>query len=124
MSITMPTDTYLSATPEADPVVNPLLEQRAFSGRDDAPCSCPACCGGGSLRIIDAGETGLGPQAYLNADERAVGTVNGKASFSIDRAGLQLTGFDPGTMAPAPGWGGDLRIHFWMSGTTVASSAM
>ncbi|MBU1375317.1 MAG: M10 family metallopeptidase C-terminal domain-containing protein [Alphaproteobacteria bacterium] len=45
-------------------------------------------------------------QSYLNADARAGTTVNGKESFTIDRAGLQLTGFDPQTMAPAPGWGG------------------
>ena len=32
--------------------------------------------------------------------------VNGKESFTIDRAGLQLTGFDPVTMAPYAGWGG------------------
>ena len=102
----MPTDASVSAISETDPVVSALLLQRAFSGQDGARCYCPACCGGSSLGITDAGETGLGPQAYLNADERAVGTVNGKASFSIDRAGLQLTGFNPDTMAPAPGWGG------------------
>ena len=45
-------------------------------------------------------------QSYLNADARAGATVNGKESFTIDRAGLQLTGFDTDTMAPAPGWGG------------------
>ncbi|WP_293355488.1 M10 family metallopeptidase C-terminal domain-containing protein [Phenylobacterium sp.] len=45
-------------------------------------------------------------QSYLNADQRAGTVVNGKESFTIDRAGLQLTGFDEQTMAPAPGWGG------------------
>jgi len=45
-------------------------------------------------------------QSYLNADQRAGTVVNGKESFTIDRAGLQLTGFDANTMAPAPGWGG------------------
>jgi len=45
-------------------------------------------------------------QSYLNADQRLGTTVNGKESFTIDRAGLQLTGFNAATMAPAPGWGG------------------
>src|SRR5689334_14271242 len=44
--------------------------------------------------------------SYLNADERAGASVNGKESFTIDRAGLQLTGFDAATLQPAPGWGG------------------
>lgn len=54
---------------------------------------------------VTAGDDGVG-QSYLNADARAGATVNGKESFTIDRAGLQLTGFDAQTMAPAPGWGG------------------
>jgi serralysin len=44
--------------------------------------------------------------SYLNADQRAGVVVNGKESFTIDRAGLQLTGFDPDTMTPYAGWGG------------------
>ncbi|HEX7884877.1 MAG TPA: M57 family metalloprotease [Phenylobacterium sp.] len=52
------------------------------------------------------GADGATGQSYLNADTRAGTTVDGKESFTIDRAGLQLTGFDPVTMAPAPGWGG------------------
>jgi serralysin len=55
-----------------------------------------------ALSVIDDG-VGL---SYLNADQRAGATVDGKQSFTIDRAGLQMTGFDPVTMAPAPGWGG------------------
>jgi len=51
----------------------------------------------------DAVATG---QSYLNADQRLGTVVNGKESFTIDRAGLQLTGFNADTMAPAPGWGG------------------
>ena len=46
------------------------------------------------------------PRGFLNADARANATVDGKASFTIDRAALQMTGFDPVTMAPYPGWGG------------------
>ncbi len=52
--------------------------------------------------VIDNG-VGL---AYLNADERSGGSINGKESFTIDRAGLQLTGFNADTMAPDAGWGG------------------
>ncbi|MBW8816045.1 MAG: M10 family metallopeptidase C-terminal domain-containing protein [Caulobacterales bacterium] len=47
------------------------------------------------------------PLAYLNADQRAdAPPINGKPSFTIDRAGLQMTGFDAKTLAPDPGWGG------------------
>lgn len=102
----MPTDAAASAAFDTDTGVSALLGQRAFPGQDAAPCSCPLCSGTGRVQIIDQGSFDTGPQAYLNADERAIGTVNGKASYSIDRAGLQLTGFNPDTMAPAPGWGG------------------
>jgi serralysin len=44
--------------------------------------------------------------AYLNADQRAGATLDGKPSYTIDRAGLQLTGFNATTMQPDPGWGG------------------
>lgn len=77
------------------------LESRPLAASDDAPCSCPLCSG---LAYV-AGTDGAG-LSYLNADARAGTTVNGKESFTIDRAGLQLTGFDPATMEPAPGWGG------------------
>ncbi|MBX3485267.1 MAG: M10 family metallopeptidase C-terminal domain-containing protein [Phenylobacterium sp.] len=61
----------------------------------------------GQVVTLDAvALTGGDPVAYLNADERAGATVNGKQSFTIDRAGLQMTGFDPATMAPYAGWGG------------------
>ena len=56
---------------------------------------------------VDAGASPDGdPLGFLNADVRASTTVGGKISFSIDRAALQMTGFDPVTMAPYPGWGG------------------
>lgn len=102
----MPTDADATVAIATDPVAAGFLLQRPFSDQDPAPCGCPMCSGGGNieLRLQDVADTG--PQGYLNADERAVGTVNGKASFSIERAGLQLTGFNPDTMAPAPGWGG------------------
>jgi serralysin len=59
----------------------------------------------GYSHAVTAGDDGA-IQSYLNADARAGATVNGKESFTIDRAGLQLTGFDAQTMAPAAGWGG------------------
>lgn len=102
----MTADFDASIAADTDPAVNAALIQRAFSGDDGQRCNCPVCRGDGVLRSLDADGFGAGLQAYLNADERAIGTVNGKTSFSIDRAGLQLTGFNPDTMAPAPGWGG------------------
>jgi len=48
-----------------------------------------------------------GPQAYLNGDERAGATVNGKVSFTIDRAAVQLTGYTTdfsGALIPSRGW--------------------
>ena len=65
-------------------------------------CNCPVCMG--LATVVETGEA-FG-QSYLNADQRAGATVNGKQSFTIDRAGLQMTGFDPVTMEPYAGWGG------------------
>jgi serralysin len=79
---------------------NPL-DARPFGGAN-AGCNCPLCTG--AATVSETGEA-FG-QAYLNADERSGVVVNGKQSFSIDRAALQMTGFNPTTMAPAPGWGG------------------
>lgn len=45
-------------------------------------------------------------QPYLAADDRGLAAANNKSSFTIDRAALQLTGFDPISLAPAAGWGG------------------
>jgi serralysin len=104
------------------------LESRAFSAEGEAPastydhlggCGCPVCRG--QVQVIETpnsfsaseGLDPLGPQAYLNADQRADTIINGKTSFTIDRAGLQLTGFTTTTNADgsttlvaAPGWGG------------------
>jgi serralysin len=77
------------------------LNTRAFAA-ESGGCSCPLCQG--VATVVETGEP-FG-QSYLNADERAGATVNGKVSFTIDRAGLQMTGFDPVTMDPYPGWGG------------------
>ena len=55
---------------------------------------------------MSEGASDGGLQSYLNADQRLGTTVSGKESFTIDRAALQLTGFNPSTMAPAAGWGG------------------
>lgn len=76
---------------------------RAFAAAAPTACGCPVCAGQAVVVDDGAALTGL---SYLNADERASTSVNGKQSFSIDRAGLQMTGFDPVTMAPYPGWGG------------------
>ena len=91
----MPSDPSLASSSETQ------LETRAFAGSVSG-CSCPMCTG--SVTIVETGES-FG-QSYLNADERSLSVVNGKQSFSIDRAGLQMTGFDPVTMEPYPGWGG------------------
>ncbi|WP_421936996.1 M57 family metalloprotease [Phenylobacterium sp.] len=77
------------------------LAVRAFAA-DGAGCACPLCAG--LADVVETGAPIFG--SYLNADERAGTTVNGKPSFSIERAGLQMTGFDPVTMQPYPGWGG------------------
>src|SRR3982751_2467 len=80
-------------------------------GGHGAGCGCPVCSGQG--RVVEAASTGDGQiQSYLNADERAGANVNGKESFTIDRAGLQLTGFDAQTMQPSPGWGGTAGQSF------------
>jgi len=96
----MPVDASpLSAPLSAD---DPTLASRPLAAMTGTGCSCPLCTGQATVSD-DAGATGL---SYLNADQRDGATVNGKESFTIDRAGLQLTGFDANTMQPAPGWGG------------------
>ena len=80
------------------------FDARPFSGEAPLGCACALCRGGVTLVEADAGDIAL--QGYLNADERAGAVVNGKQSYTIDRAGLQLTGFDAQTMEPYPGWGG------------------
>lgn len=65
-------------------------------------CGCPLCAG--LVRVQEAEV--VTSQSYLNADLRSTTSIDGKPSFSIDRAALQMTGFDAVTMAPLPGWGG------------------
>ena len=67
-----------------------------------------------SVAVTTVIDDGAG-QSYLNADERAGASVNGKASFTIDRAGLQLTGFNAETLKPEPGWGGTAGQAFTVS---------
>ncbi|HET6969697.1 MAG TPA: M10 family metallopeptidase C-terminal domain-containing protein, partial [Phenylobacterium sp.] len=89
------------------------LISRPFSV-DDLPvsmhppgCGCPLCTGAVTVHeTVTTAPTPDDPLAYLNADQRAGATVNDKPSYTIDRAGLQLTGFNATTMAPDPGWGG------------------
>jgi len=91
----MPSDPSLASLSETTLPTRPFAA--ALGG-----CSCALCMSG--VTVVETGEP-FG-QSYLNADERASAVVNGKQSFSIDRAGLQMTGFDPATMEPYPGWGG------------------
>ena len=87
----------------ADPALEAFAPGlRPFGGEAPLGCACPVCRG--AVTVVEDG--GVALQGYLNADERAGAVVNGKQSFSIDRAGLQMTGFDPQTMQPYPGWGG------------------
>lgn len=79
----------------------PDFTSRLFAGGGTA-CACPVCTG--AVSVVE-GDIATG-RGFLNANERAGGTVEGKVSFSIDRAGLQMTGFNPSTMEPYPGWGG------------------
>lgn len=79
---------------------------RPFAGEAPLGCGCALCQGAVTVAEGDIGATGNGLLGYLNADQRAGAVVNGKESFTIDRAGLQMTGFDPDTMKPYPGWGG------------------
>ncbi|ODT88196.1 M57 family metalloprotease [Phenylobacterium sp. SCN 70-31] len=78
------------------------LNARPFMDAGAAPCGCPLCLG--IAAVVETGEP-FG-QSYLNADERGQGAIGGKVSFSTDRAGLQMVGFNPVTFAPEPGWGG------------------
>jgi serralysin len=87
--------------PRPESLSEPGLNTRAFAA-EAGGCNCPVCMG--LATVVETGEP-FG-QSYLNADERAGATVNGKISFTIDRAGLQMTGFNATTMEPAPGWGG------------------
>ena len=71
-------------------------------------------------------DAGGGSQSYLNADMRTGATVGGKESLSIDRAALQLTGYNEQTLAPLPGWGGlgqpyTLTYAFRSAATTMPS---
>ena len=59
--------------------------------------------------MVDDG--GLAGQAFLNADERG-GAYASKPSFTIDRAAKQLTGFDPDTGLPYPGWSSAPGVGF------------
>ncbi len=94
----------LVSPPETDALPDVALTARTFSASDKPACGC-SICAGVSVVSVSVEEAG-GTAAYLNADQRAGATVNGKESFTIDRAGLQLVGFYPDTMLPKPGWGG------------------
>lgn len=96
----------LDSASDAAPATPDIFAQgvRPFGGEAPLGCACPVCRGG--VTVIENGGADGAFQGYLNADQRSGAVVNGKQSFSIDRAGLQMTGFDPDTMQPYPGWGG------------------
>jgi serralysin len=67
-------------------------------------CTCPVCTG--QVVVVDdpapvaaAGGDAFGPQAYLNADQRAGIGSNGKDSYTIDEAANQIVRGDPGWSA-------------------------
>jgi serralysin len=95
--------TFVPETLAVDAVASLPLSQ-PFAGVDGAACCCPLCTGQAQVVEIEgSGEV----QAFLNADQRAGAAVNGKESFSIDRAALQLTGFrvgPGGELIPERGW--------------------
>lgn len=104
-------------------VSDPALTHAAFGGQDGSGrCACPMCSAQvqTSSYVEDGGQT----VAYLNADERAGVTSNGKVSYTIDRAGLQLTGFDPDTLKPYPGWGGVAGTAFTVTYAYRASAPL
>ncbi|WP_374470802.1 M57 family metalloprotease [Phenylobacterium sp.] len=100
----------------------PILAEDARAELDDAGhaavqdtdaltglrCQCPVCLGQatvtGEPAAAAGGET-LGPQAYLNADQRDGYASNGKQSYSIDEAAWQIIRGDAG-------WGGRLGQGF------------
>jgi serralysin len=64
------------------------------SATDEAAlrCQCPVCTG----QALVSADASLQPQAYLNADQRAGVTTNGKESFTIDEAAWQIVRGEPG----------------------------
>jgi serralysin len=68
-----------------------------------------------SAAVAVVSDVDVAPLAFLNGDERAGATVNGKASFTIDRAALQLTGFHTdvfGNLVPERGWSSQAGLPF------------
>ena len=101
----MSEDSLSAAAPEGVMPGAAALNVRPFGIEEvSAACSCALCSGVGIVSVSEA--DGGVTASYLNADQRAGATVNGKESFTIDRAGLQLVGFYEDTMLPMPGWGG------------------
>ncbi len=78
---------------------------------DSAPrCACPVCTGQAVVAddpapVAAAGGDVFGPQAYLNADQRAGIGSNGKDSYTIDEAASQL-------VRGEPGWSAALGVSF------------
>lgn len=93
----MPTEAYPDPVFAAEPDAGLQLAHRAYDG--SGTCGC-AVCSGGAVVVEDGASVA---QPFLNAEERG-GSSAGKPSYTIERAAKQLTGFDPNTGEPYPGW--------------------
>lgn len=102
----MPTEAYPSPVFAAEADTGLQLSHRAYEPAL-AGCACPVCAG--QAVVVDDG--GFSGQAFLNATERG-GTSGAKPSYTIDRAAKQLTGFDPDTGQPYPGWSSAAGVGF------------
>ncbi|HEY8615526.1 M10 family metallopeptidase C-terminal domain-containing protein [Phenylobacterium sp.] len=73
-----------------------------------------------SETCLEAGLDGaVAPPALVNADQRGVGDIGGKPNFSVERAALQMTGFNEviqpdgsKVLEPAPGWSGKAGLPY------------
>lgn len=66
--------------------VHNVRKAGAFNGQ--APCACAICSG---AEVVDVAAKLDGPQFGLNAADRGEAGPNGKASYTIDEAGAQIT---------------------------------
>ncbi|HEY8573758.1 M10 family metallopeptidase C-terminal domain-containing protein [Phenylobacterium sp.] len=85
------------------------------SGAHPGGCGCPVCSG--QVQVVEDPSVYPEPQAYLNADQREGAFISGKTSFTVERAALQLTGYNQTAtgMTPQPGWGGAAGRAFTVS---------
>lgn len=75
------------------------------------------------MAVASAVSQEIFPSAGLgDVSERGATAGEGKPSFTVERAARQLTGFDPFTMEPAPGWGGIAGAAFTVTYAYRASA--